>query len=230
MKCAKAKKWISEYIDGGLNREKASSLEKHLETCQACRKLLADFRQIKQRAKGLKKTDPSTQAWFRIQERLRERTQAPVPAPRVRFLFFPARLRYAVSAALLLLVVTGAVIIGLRIWNRGDMITGNNGQQYALAKIQEAEQHYKLAIKALWEAVQAQQENFDPKIAEMFRINLELIDASLADCRRAVASDPSDLESRYYLLSVYKKKAELLDNMVEVSATSPQNKESKTII
>jgi hypothetical protein len=230
MKCANAKKLISEYIDGDLDAGKASSLEKHMDTCQDCPKLLKDFQQIKQTAKGLAKTEPSGQTWFRIQARLKEKTQGLVPEPRVRLLLFPARLRYAVSTALLLFIATGVVIIGLRVWNREGTVKGNNGQEFALAKIQEAEQHYKLAIKALWEAVQAQKENFDPKIAETFRINLELIDATLADCKRAIQSDPGDFESQYYLLAVYKKKAELLDSMVEVSSTSSQKKESKTII
>jgi hypothetical protein len=191
---------------------------------------LKDFQQIKQKARGLKKAEPSGQAWFRIQARVKEKSQAPIPEPRVRFLYFPARLRYAVSAALLLLIFVGAVIIGLRVVNREGAMNGINGQELALAKIEEAEQHYKLAIKALLEAVQAQEENFDPKVAETFRINLELIDASLADCKRAVQKDPRDLESQYYLLAVYKKKAELLDNMIEVSSTASQNKGSKTII
>jgi hypothetical protein len=230
MKCAKAKKLINEYIDGDLATAKASSLEEHLDACPDCQELLKDFQQIKQKANGLLKAEPSGQTWFRIQARLKEKTKAPVPGPRVRFLFFPARLRYAVSTALLLLIAAGAVFISLRVLNREGAISGINGQELALAKIQEAEQHYKLAIKALWEAVQAQKENFDPKVAEIFRINLELIDASLADCERATKSDPGDLESQYYLLAVYKKKAELLDSMMEISSTAPQKKESKTII
>jgi tetratricopeptide (TPR) repeat protein len=230
MKCAKAKKLISEYIDDDLDKTKAASLEKHLDACPDCQALLRDFRKIKQRAKDLVKAEPSGQTWFRIQDRLKDKTQIPVPEPRVRFLFFPARLRYAVSAALLFLVAAGAVIIGLRVWNREGTISGINGQQLALAKIQEAEQHYKLAIKALWEAVQAQKENFDTQVAETFRINLELIDASLADCERAIKNDPSDWESQYYLLAVYKKKAELLDSMMEVSSTAPPKQESKTIM
>jgi len=230
MKCAKAKKLISEYIDGDLNMAKTSSLEKHLNACPDCQGLLKDFQKLKQKAKGLVKAEPSGQTWFRIQARLKEKMQAPVPEPRVRFLFFPARLRYAVSTALLLFVAAGAVIIGLRVLNREGPISGINGQELALAKIQEAEQHYKLAIKALWEAVQTQKENFDPKVAETFRINLELIDAFLADCERAIKSDPGDLESQYYLLAVYKKKAELLDSMLDVSSTAPQKKELKTII
>ena len=230
MKCANVKKLISEYIDGDLDAGKASFLEKHMETCQDCPKLLKDFQQIKQTAKGLSRTEPSSQTWFRIQAHLKEKTQGSVPEPRVRFLFFPARLRYAVSTALLLFIAVGVVVIGLRVWNREGTVKGSNGQEFAMAKIQEAEQHYKLAIKALWEAVQAQKENFDPKLAETFRINLELIDATLADCKRAIQSDPGDVESQYYLLAVYKKKAELLDSMIEVSSTSSQKKETKTII
>jgi hypothetical protein len=228
MKCAKARKFISDYIDGDLDAGKVSSLEKHLDACPGCQELLKDFKLIKQRAKDLAKTEPSNQAWFRIRSRLEEKAKTSLPEPRVRFLFLPAKLRYAVSAALLLVAVTGAVIVGSRMWNRAGTQGEIKGQELALMKIQEAEQYYRLAIKALWEAAQAQKGNIDPKVAETFRINLELIDASLEDCRNAVARDPRNLESQYYLLAVYKKKAELLDSMIEVSSTAPQNKETKT--
>jgi tetratricopeptide (TPR) repeat protein len=230
MKCTKAQKMISDFIDGELDGGKTTALKKHLDSCPECQTLLENFQRIKHKAKGLEKAEPSRETWFQIQAAIKEKAQAVVPGPRIRFLFFPAPLRFAVSAALLILVVVGAMIIGLRIGNQSGIQNGTSGQEYALAKIQEAEQHYKLAIKALWEAVQSQKDNLDPKIAETFRINLELIDASLADCRRAVENDPRNMESRYYLLAVYKKKAELLDNMIEVSSTVPKSKESKTII
>lgn len=231
MKCAKAKKLISEYIDNDLDKEKTASLRKHLDMCPECQDLMKDFQQIKQKAKGLKRAEPSGQTWFRVQSRLQERTQSPSSSPRIRFLFFPAKLRYAVSAALLLCVVAGAVVIGIRIGHRGGILdSALSGQEYALAKIKEAEEHYKMAIKALWEAVQAQKENIDPQVAETFRTNLELIDMSLADCKRAIESDPSDVETLYYLLAVYKKKTELLDSMIEVSSAPPQKKESRTTI
>jgi hypothetical protein len=230
MKCAKANKLISEYIDGDLSARKASSLERHVNACPDCKELLTDFQKIRQTAKGLSKPNPSGQTWFRIQARLRDEARETVPESRVRFLFFPARLRFIVSAALLMFVAIGAVVIGLRIFNREGAAVNGSGQAYALAKIKEAEQHYKLAIKAMWEAVQAQKDNFDPKVAETFRINLELIDATLKDCKQAIQSDPGNVESQYYLLAVYKKKAELLDNMIEVSSTTSQKKELKTTI
>ena len=229
MKCAKAKKHISDYIDDDLDPGKVSSLEKHLDACPECRKLLEDFQRIKQGAKNLAKAEPSGQLWFRIRSSLEEKQQYPEMQPRARFLFFPARLRYVVSAALLMFVVAGAVVIGLRIWSGKSTVNQLSGQALALAKIQEAEQHYKQAIKALWEAVQAQKGNIAPEVAETFRVNLQLIDSSLADCRRAVENNPTDVESRYYLLAVYKKKAELLDSMMEVSLAAPQEKESKKV-
>lgn len=229
MKCTKARKYISDYIDGDLDAGRVSSLERHLDSCTDCRKLLEDFQKIKQRAKGLVKVEPSGQLWFQIQSNLKAKTKDVAAEPRVRFLLFPARLRYAVSAALLIFVAVGAVVIGFRIWNREGAVRKLNGQALALAKIQEAEQHYKMAIKALWEAVQAQKGSIDPQVAETFRVNLELIDSSLADCRRIVENNPADVESRYYLLAVYKKKTELLENMMEVSLAAPQTKESKAI-
>lgn len=233
MKCSKAQKLIGDYIDGELDGKKASLLKDHLQVCPECRKLFEDFEQIAHKAKGLAERAPSGQVWYRIQARLRETNQEkvrPVRIQKERFLLFPARLRYAVSAALLfLLVAAGAVFIGYRVLNQEVSIRENNGQAYALKKIKEAEMHYQLAIKALWDAVQAQKENFDPELARTFLTNLEIIDASLAECKKAVERDPGDLDSRYYLLAVYEKKAELLNDMMDIPASSPLAKESKTI-
>jgi hypothetical protein len=229
MKCTKARKYINDYIDGDLDAGRVSSLEKHLDACPDCRKLLEDFQKIKQRAKNLTKADPSGQLWFRIESRLKTKSQYPEKLSRERFLLFPARLRYAVGAALLVFIVAGSVVIGLRIWDRKNTLNPVSGEALALAKIQEAEQHYKLAIKALWEAVQAQKGNIDPQVAKTFMVNLQLIDSSLADCRSIVENNPADVESRYYLLAVYKKKAELLESMMEVYLGAPQAKDSQTI-
>lgn len=232
MKCAKAKKLISDYMDGDLDTKKSSMLKEHLGTCPECRKLFKDFERIADRAKTLAEKEPSRQIWFRILAGVKEENQEtvrPVRIPRARYLLFPAKLRYAVSAVLLMFLVGGGVFIGYRVLHRGVSPQGNSGQEYAMKKIKEAEEHYKQAIKALWEAVQAQRENFDPEMAKTFLTNLKLIDASLAECKKAVESDPGNLDSRYYLLAVYEKKAELLDDMMEISATSPQTKESKTI-
>ncbi len=233
MKCSKAKKLISEYIDGELNEKKASSLKAHIEVCPECQKFLKDLQKITDQAKDLEDISPSGKTWFRIQARLseeRQETRVPGWGQRRRILLFPPALRYAVSVAFLLLVVFGAVIISLRFRDQIGIPSAANGEKYALAKLEEAEHHYQLAIKALWEAVQAQKENFDPKVAEIFQKNLKVIDASIADCRKALESNPSDLDSRYNLLAVYKKKADFLDDIIGVISTSSEKEELKKVI
>jgi hypothetical protein len=233
MKCSKAKKLISEYIDGELDEKKASSLKDHFEVCPECKKFLKDFQKITDQAKDLEDMSPSGQTWFQIQARLREErqeTRTPAWGQRRRILLFPPALRYAVSAAFLLLVVFGAVIIGLRFGDRAGFPSAANGEKYALSKLEEAEHHYQLAIKALWEAVQAQKENFDPKVAEIFQKNLKVIDASIADCRKALESNPGDLDSRYNLLAIYKKKADFLDDIISVISASSQKEALKKVI
>jgi len=125
--------------------------------------------------------------------------------------------------------VAAAVFIGLRVGIPEKTTSSPNGQNYALAKLKEAEHHYQMAIKALWEAVQAQKKSYDPQIAKIFKANLEIIDDSIQACKLALQSDPRDLESRKFLLAAYKKKAELLGSMMEISINSSQ-KPSKKII
>ncbi len=233
MKCSRAKKLISEYVDGELDAKKAPSLKDHFLACPECRKFLKDFQKITDQAKDLKEMSPSGKTWFRIQARLREereKERTPAWGQRTRILLLPPALRYAVSAAFLLLVVFGAIIIGLRFRDQSGIPSGPNGEKYALAKLEEAEHHYQLAIKALWEAVQAQKEKFDPKVAEIFQKNLKVIDASIADFRKALERNPGDLDSRYNLLAVYKKKADFLGEIINVLAASSQREELKKVI
>lgn len=233
MRCSKAKKLISEYIDGELDPKRASSLKDHFDACPDCRKFLRDFQTITDRAKDLEEKSPSGKTWFRIQARLREKreeTRLPAWGQRRRILLLSPALRYAVSAAFLILVFFGVLIIGLRFRNQAGIPSGANGEKYALAKLEEAEHHYQLAIKALWEAVQAQKENFDPKVAEIFQKNLKVIDASIADFRKALEKDPNDLDSRYNLLAIYKKKADFLDDIIDVISSSSQKEVTKKVI
>ena len=93
----------------------------------------------------------------------------------------------------------------------------SESQQYTLAKLQEAEHHYKLAINALVEAVTAQKGELDPKMAEIFRTNLAIIDTSIDACQQAILNNPNNIESRNYLLAAYREKTNLLTQMMVVT-------------
>jgi len=236
MRCAKAKKLISAYIDSELDMPSVEALEEHVAECARCRDLLADLRKIAGMAGSLPEMIPSPKVWTGVRERLaaredgkaeREPDRSGALRPE-RLLLFPTRLRFAVSAGLLFLALFGAVLIGNRFWMQARAGAGSGGEQAVLAKLEEAEKHYRKAIQALWEAAQAREGNLDPRLAEIFLANLESIDVSIELCRRAVESDPGDLEPRSFLLAALEKKAQLLNSMLEISDVSSPAKNAKS--
>jgi hypothetical protein len=91
---------------------------------------------------------------------------------------------------------------------------------YTYAKLKEAEHHYQLAIKALEEAVLAQQGEIDPLIVTVFRKNLEIINSSIISCHKALQEEPDDIETRNYLLVAYMEKVDLLNEMMNLKKKS----------
>jgi anti-sigma factor RsiW len=232
MKCQTARKRISEYIDGELNAAQKVSLEEHCAQCADCQKLMKDFQKITNRAKELDPHSPPENIWAKIQEKIPSQEQEvwTLPPQKQRWFRSP-RLSYVLSAALLLVVVVGLVFIyGPRFWSGQAVVPEPGSQQYTLAKLEEAEQHYQLAIKALSEAAAVQKDQLDPQVAEVFRTNLAIIDQSIASCRQAVLSNPDDIEPRKYLLAAYKEKTDLINEIMAVTDTpSPQRDLEETI-
>ncbi len=231
MKCAKAKRLISDYIDGNLDTGHVSSLEEHLDVCLDCQKFLKDFRKIAKDAKELNKLTPPNETWSKIEARLNTETQpVHVLAPGRRQWLNAPRLRFVLSAAFLLVILVGAGILGIHSLKQGGTLPGVDSKNIAFAKLEEAEHHYQLAIKALGEAVSYQEKSFDPEVAEVFRTNLEIINTSITACKQAVLSEPDNVETRNYLLAAYKDKADLLTEMIEVKDIYSHKRELETTL
>lgn len=235
MRCSTVKKLISDYIDSDLKARQIVRLEKHLEVCPDCKNLLKNFQRITESAKELEELAPSEDTWLKIEARLKPEEQKVLtfqPRKRLRFsfLFFPPKLKYVLSSAVLLVFIFSAVIVGLQYWRGKDVLGGEDLQKYTLAKLDEAERHYQLAIKALWEAVSAQEGNVDTQIAEVFRKNLEIIDSSIIACRQIVLQEPGNIDARNYLLAAYREKMDVLNEMMDIKKPSSQEREFKTII
>ena len=229
MRCSYAKKIISEYIDGDLDSGRKARLENHLSQCPDCRKVLKDLQTIVSDAQELQELSPPDKTWQKIESRLETKQ------PLVTFPVSPARKWYALpgfamAAAAMVLIIVGALTFGPFFSRQGQMISEIENQDYTLAKLEEAEKHYQMAIKALGEAAAARQSQLDPQVAEILRTNLEIIDKSISSCREAVLSDPADLDSRNYLLAAYKEKADLLHQVVNLNGnSSPVGKSDTTL-
>jgi anti-sigma factor RsiW len=231
MKCLTEKKWISEYIDGELDAAKKTQLNEHCAQCADCKKLLKDFQTISSGAKELDSFSPPENTWGKIQEKMTTEPQEVLSlVPQKQSWFSLPRLSYVLSAVLLVVFLSLVFVYGPRYWSGQAVSPELENQQYTLTKLEEAEHYYRLAIKALSDAAMAQNEQLDPQVAEVFRMNLELIDQSIYACRQAVLNDPNDIESRKYLLAVYKEKTHLLNEIMTVKDTSSPERETEETI
>lgn len=226
MTCHRARKYISEYVDHSLDRRKSADLERHIEKCQACRELLADFRAMAEAAPRLAGPEPDEGVWLKIKDRLRAAEAAPTgvraEAP-LRWAFgrsSPA-LRFAAAAGLALVLIALGVYLGVRLGDRGAAAYPKNSEKYTLAKLDEAEVYYKKAIRSLSEAFAAQKGMMVPQVVDMFEKNLAVIDATIQACRQSVLKEPENLQARNYLLAAYMDKVTLLDTALESSVKSP---------
>lgn len=227
MKCSDAHKLMGDYLEGILPSEEGGKLRDHLESCEDCKELLEDFDDIAQQARELPRLEPSDAAWPAILRRVRKaRTETAAPlAPRRRWfetIFAPGRFVAAGVAVLLFMAVVGGIVFTRRPAN--GIASLSEQHRFTLAKVEEAEKYYKLAIRALSEAVGSPQSGLDPQVAAVFEQNLRVIDAAIQACQNAVTQAPSDLSARVYLLGAYKSKVEFLDNVIDVKKNSPSAK------
>ena len=229
MRCRKAQKYISEYVDGTVKPRKAAGLERHIETCAACREVLADFQSLTTGARALDAPEPGDGVWRKIEARLAagERGRETVPAPRREaprgwaFGLGTPALRFAGVAALALVLIASGIIIGRGLGQKGTVTYPRNSEGYTLAKLDEAERYYQKAINSLSEAFAAERGTMVPQVAEMFEKNLSVIDATIQACRQAVLKEPDDLQARNYLLTAYMDKVSFLDTALESQRQAP---------
>lgn len=224
MRCSVAKRLISDYIDGNLSTKKNLLLQQHLQSCSDCQQLSGDFKRIVSQARELERLRPSRDAWLKIRARLKEvnpKGRTRIFAEGLVFGFQPrqTKLRLALSLVVLLAVMSAA-IFGLRYWMDRETGTQEDLQRYALAHLIEAERHYKIAIEALNKAISDEKMELNPQLAEVFQKNLNIIDASIKACYQAIQQQPDNLQVRSYLLTIYKEKVDLLNELMKMKTKS----------
>ncbi len=226
MRCRNAKKSISEYVDGILDVGKKARLEKHFEDCASCRELEADLKTVSEAASRLDRPAPSGDVWARIRAGLtRSAADGAIPAKsRSRDWGFGWRspaIRYAGAALVGLTLIAAGMFFGIRLGSSSPEPSFRERVEYTLAKLDEAEGYYMKAIESLNEVFASQQGALVPEVAEMFERNLQVIDASIQACRRAVLAEPNDLEARRFLLASYMEKVSFLNSVLEYPQRSP---------
>ena len=231
MRCAQAQKKISEHIDGELGAAGIRRLERHLERCAACRQVREDLTSLVREARELETPQPSDRPWAGIKAGLAAaRREIPAaahrPQERAWLPGFSPALRLATAGLLALVLVAAGAFLGQRVLkSRGPAVPAKGGMDFTIAKLAEAENHYRLAIQAIGEAVASQAGNLSPGMADLVGKELGAFDVLIKAGEDAVKRDPDNLKARAFLLDAFRGKVDFLEAAVEIGRqSSPQTK------
>jgi hypothetical protein len=225
MRCSTARKLISDYIDGLLSKKKSLKLEQHLQRCPDCQTLLEEFKDIVYQTSSLETHSPSADVWLKIKAHLRETPQRSKESTHrsrgalISYLYPQTKVRFALNIVLLL-VIMSAVFYGMLYWSGKENREKEDVQKYALKHLKEAERHYQLAIEALNREVSERETDSEIPFTEIYKKNLEIVDISIESCRQTIKEQPNNLEIRNYLLSIYKQKISLLNELIKMKQKS----------
>lgn len=224
---------LSEYLDDELTDGERAAVDAHLSSCADCRQMLAELRDVVQRAASLTTRPPQTDLWSGIAARLEPHRHAAVvsidrfrarqgePDSRRRFSFTAAQL----AAAAVLLVVTSAGLSWL-IQMRTRNVTAPNqvasssttpvsttspGEPSAAIRLANfADVPYDAAVADLQRALKEGRGRLDPKTVDVLEKNLAIIDQAIDQARQALASDPANTYLNAYLADARRRKLDLL--------------------
>jgi len=217
MKCQRIKKLINKSIDEKLNPREQEEMEKHLKRCKDCRDLYEDLYRLVEEAPNLPELEPSPHLWEKIQASLLQEETQPSPSYPSRFkISFPSLLpkfRYAVGAALILVILAVSVVIwGPRL---GPGVKDPlSEQKYTLAKLEEARHYYQKAVEALTQAFATRQESLDPTLLAELQKSLAVIDTTIDSYERAIRQNPEDIGLQNELLLAYQQKVNVLEEVM----------------
>jgi anti-sigma factor RsiW len=70
MTCDRFHTLVSDWLDGDIDATQRAALEAHAETCDACRALMTDLRDVRHAATTLERQTPPSQVWTRLEQQL----------------------------------------------------------------------------------------------------------------------------------------------------------------
>ena len=205
---------LSEYIDRTLGRDEHAQVARHLETCEACRQLVDDFREIARAAAALDPIVPPERVWGRIEKEIsaeRARgTNAGRPGARA---ISPSWTWLAAAAVLVLAVFIGVRFAPFTAPDEG-IAADASAAEAIEAELRLAEEHYQKAISGLERIASDENAPFDASTSATLQKNLAVINQAIDESRAAVRSEPASQQAQHSLIENFKTKLALLQDTV----------------
>lgn len=221
---------IHDYVDDALAPRERADVERHLEGCAECRRLVDDLREIRKAFAGLKDDlrEPPVRAWGRLERAIKLEHPSQSTQSRQRGLALRAQraLRspaWLIGAAAVLVLATA---VGLQFRagrdasrtsptsTQGVSVATGDAAQTVEAELRAAEEHYTKAITGLEQITKTEQGALDPGTAATLQKNLAVIDQAISESRAALRTQPASEPAQESLVENFKAKIGLLQDTV----------------
>ena len=194
----------------------------HIDACDECQEAFAFDGFIEQEAQHLPAPESSPWLWTRIENELkreREASRSTAFAEMFSSIFSPKKhLAYKI-VALLIISIGVSYFLFIPSTTTGpeprNLLTST-----ALAKVEEMEREYELAIAELEKVTIPLVANADTDLLLLYRDKLETIDAQIVRCKEALQNNNADAHIRRYLLAAYRDKKKALIELLEITGES----------
>lgn len=204
---------LSDYIDGELAASEAAAVARHIEKCTECQRVLAELRNVVNRARTVVDTAPQNDLWPRVSWQIRAKRRFSFTLPQL------------VAASLALMLLSGGMVWLARLGgDRTDLpaigAAAPDLDPRVVAPARFAVSHYDDAIVDLQEALAEQRDKLDPETVRVLEANLKSIDVAIEQCRIALAGDPLNPYLSEHLVAAKKRKLGLLRRAAAMSMSA----------
>ena len=223
MQCEQFEQMLEQQDDGALPQPALD----HLETCQACRALLADFGAIHDMALelGNEGIAPPERVWISLRnqleaERLIYDSQAASPASnRAIPGWWGVFQRPAVAGGFLGLMLAAAATVGYMSNFARTPVDSQLNVQQLTSPVPTADSVFKEEVLTVGNDSIPGLQRQDTAVTDSIRRNLQIVDNFIAICEKSVREQPDNQMAREYLYGAYQQKAELLATATNRSMT-----------
>jgi hypothetical protein len=214
MQCEQFEQLLEQQDEGALPKPALA----HLETCEACRALSADFSAIHDMALELggEGIAPPERVWISLRNQLEaerlilQPQAAPRSASRASSGWWSVFQRPAVAGAFLGLVLAAASTVGYMSNFAQTAVHSQLAFQQETSPVPAADSVFKEEVLTVGSDSIPGLQRQDTAVTASIQRNLQIVDNFIAICEKSVREQPDNQMAREYLYGAYQQKAELL--------------------
>ena len=223
MKCEQVNRLIEDYSYGELESSLESEVARHVQGCRECFRLLEELvAEAKLFSSYAELTSRELEGNSVTGYPFTNFVQKPTCTPGKigdRVAYHRISLRELSYAAALVVVTIAVTLLSLHYGGgdrRGSERAGKSDSSFqsAMRSIERAEQEYLNAITILSALAEKRKPQLDARLVAELEHNLRIIDQAIAATTKAYRARPHDPDLAFYMLSAYRKKVDLLQELI----------------